>query len=77
MAAVHHAGPALAVLDSVCCLECGEIYSKPAAGSTVEKNPGCPVCGYVGWIPVSLPLGPRTPRRSVGCRPLHLPARLR
>lgn len=47
--------PPLAVLESVRCLECGEVYSKPFAGGTVEKNPGCPECGYVGWIPVRLP----------------------
>ena len=64
MAAAHHDAPALAVLDSVCCLECGEIYSKPAAGSTVEKNPGCPACGYVGWIPVSVPGELRALHRS-------------
>ncbi len=29
------------------------------AGGTVEKNPGCPSCGYVGWIPVSLPREPQ------------------
>ncbi|MES1247156.1 MAG: hypothetical protein ABUS54_05730 [Actinomycetota bacterium] len=44
----------MSVLESVRCLECGEIYSKPAAGGTTEKNPGCPVCGYVGWIPTSV-----------------------
>jgi hypothetical protein len=49
------AGPHLAVLESVRCLECGEVYSKPVAGGTVQKNPGCPECGYVGWIPISLP----------------------
>jgi hypothetical protein len=49
------AGPHLAVLKSVRCLECGEVYSKPVAGGTVQKNPGCPECGYVGWIPISLP----------------------
>jgi len=64
MAAAHHLAPALAVLASVRCLECGEIYSKPAAGSIVEKNPGCPTCGYVGWIPVSVPGEPRAPHRS-------------
>ena len=48
----------LCVLESVCCLECGEIYSKPVAGGTVQKNPGCPRCGYVGWIPLSLVVGP-------------------
>ena len=51
-------GPHLAVLESVRCLECGEVYSKPVAGGTVQKNPGCPECGYVGWIPISLPAEP-------------------
>lgn len=55
----------LAVFESVRCLECSEIYSKPVAGGTVDKNPGCPVCGYVGWIPLSLPHEPRPPLRSV------------
>jgi hypothetical protein len=45
----------LAVLESVRCLECSEVYSKPLGGGTVQKNPGCPVCGYVGWLPLSLP----------------------
>jgi hypothetical protein len=45
----------LRALASVCCLECGEIYSKPVGGSTSQKNPGCPECGYVGWIPLGLP----------------------
>ena len=53
----------LQALESVCCLECGEIYSKPVAGGTVQKNPGCPECGYVGWIPLSLPAEPTAPRR--------------
>jgi len=44
-----------AVFETVRCLECGEVYSKPVAGGTVQKNPGCPECGYVGWIPLSLP----------------------
>lgn len=54
----------LALLESVRCLECGEIYSKPNAGGTVQKNPGCPSCGYVGWIPVTRPAVPRARRRS-------------
>jgi hypothetical protein len=54
----------LAGFESVRCLECGEAYSKPLAGGTVQKNPGCPTCGYVGWIPVSLPHEPRARRRS-------------
>ena len=32
----------LCVLESVRCLECGEVYAKPVAGGTCEKNPGCP-----------------------------------
>ena len=59
----------LAVLESVRCLECGEVYSKPVAGGTVLKNPGCPECTYVGWIPVSLPSEPVAPLRSVAGRP--------
>ena len=54
MEAARRVSP-LSVLESVRCLECSEVYSKPLAGSTVEKNPGCPVCGYVGWIPLKLP----------------------
>lgn len=63
--------------ESVCCLECGEIYSKPVGGGTVQKNPGCPACGYVGWIPLSLPAEPRATPRSVGSRRPRRFARLR
>ena len=59
----------LAALESVRCLECGEIYSKPLAGGTVEKNPGCPNCGYVGWIPLTVP--DESPRRSAAGRRLR------
>jgi predicted nucleic acid-binding Zn-ribbon protein len=48
----------LSVLASVRCLECGAVYAKPTAGGTSDMNPGCPVCGYVGWIPVRLPAAP-------------------
>jgi hypothetical protein len=65
------AAPALSVLESVRCLECGEIYSKPVAGGTVHKNPGCPACGYVGWIPLSLPQGGRSHRSASGPTPLR------
>jgi hypothetical protein len=54
----------LSILESVRCLECGGVYSKPSGGGTVMKNPGCPSCGYVGWIPDSLPREPRGLRRS-------------
>jgi len=41
--------PRLTVLESVRCLECGLVYAKPSSGGTVQANPGCPDCGYVGW----------------------------
>jgi hypothetical protein len=37
-------------IERVCCLECETTYVKPAAGGTVDRNPGCPRCGYIGWI---------------------------
>jgi hypothetical protein len=40
------------MFEGVRCLECGVAYSKPTDGGTVAKNPGCPMCGYVGWIPL-------------------------
>jgi uncharacterized protein with PIN domain len=42
--------PSLTVLESVRCLECGAVYAKPSGGGTVRENPGCPDCGYVGWV---------------------------
>jgi hypothetical protein len=42
--------PQLTVVESVRCLECGAVYAKPAGGGTVRENPGCPECGYVGWV---------------------------
>ena len=41
----------LHLLSSVRCLACGTIYPKPSALGTAESNPGCPRCGYVGWVP--------------------------
>jgi hypothetical protein len=52
----HVTGPSLAVVESVRCLECGVVYAKPAGGGTVRANPGCPECGYVGWLAVSVPV---------------------
>ena len=37
----------------VVCLACNRDYAKPADDHTILANPGCPECGYVGWIPVS------------------------
>jgi len=77
MEAAHAASRGLAVLETVRCLECSEIYSKPVAGGTTQKNPGCPVCGYVGWIPVSVPDEPDALRRSDAGRRMRRSDRLR
>lgn len=50
------------VLESVRCLECGSPYAKPVGGGTTAANPGCPDCGYLGWLPFS----------SVAAAPLRL-----
>jgi hypothetical protein len=46
-------GPQLAVVESVRCLDCGVVYARPVGGGTVRENPGCPDCGYLGWMPTS------------------------
>ena len=46
----------LAVLETVRCLECGAVYSKPTSGGTAQANPGCPECGYVGWLSTRIPI---------------------
>jgi hypothetical protein len=48
----------LALVESVRCLDCGAVYAKPAGGGTVKANPGCPECGYVGWLAVNVPFRP-------------------
>ena len=40
----------LSRIERVRCLGCGVIYVKPSGGGTVSANPGCPDCGYVGWV---------------------------
>lgn len=66
--------PGLTLLESVRCLECGGVYAKPSGGGTVRKNPGCPDCGYVGWLAAAVPLnGGSPPRRSAGGRRQALP----
>ncbi len=37
-------------IERVRCLNCSVSYVKPAGGGTVSANPGCPECGYVGWV---------------------------
>ena len=41
----------LHLVSPVRCLACGTVYPKPSALGTAESNPGCPRCGYVGWVP--------------------------
>ena len=64
--------PDLTVIETVRCLECGATYSKPSGGGTVRQNPGCPECGYVGWISLGVtPTGPSGPTRFGGDPQLH------
>ena len=56
-------GRSLQVLQSVRCLMCSSIYTKPGGGGTAARNPGCPECGYLGWSPVN-GQGGQLPRRS-------------
>jgi hypothetical protein len=60
-------------IERVRCLECGAAYTKPADGGTVTENPGCPRCGYVGWIRAAIPAAPGELRRSSSDR-LRRPA---
>jgi hypothetical protein len=48
--------PRLELLETVRCLECGAVYAKPTTGGTALANPGCPECGYVGWVTTSAPV---------------------
>ena len=68
----------LAQNEVVRCLGCAQVYSKPSAGGTISKNPGCPDCGYVGWVPLVVSLsGARRRARSGADRPQHPSARRR
>jgi transposase-like protein len=57
-------------IERVRCLSCGATYVKPSGGGTVSANPGCPVCGYVGWVQERAPVtwGSSVQRRSVAGR---------
>jgi len=54
--------------ETVRCLSCDFSYTKPAGGGTVHENPGCPECGYAGWVADSS-LTPVEPRRFDEDRP--------
>ena len=62
-------GPSLAVYESVRCLECGAVYAKPTRGGTAKANPGCPECGYVGWLAVNVPFPTGSLRRRYAVDP--------
>jgi hypothetical protein len=63
-----------ATLESVLCLDCGDVYVKPTRGGTLKMNPGCPHCGYVGWSPLTIGAlsEERRPDRFVADRRPHL-----
>jgi hypothetical protein len=61
-------------LVRVRCLECGATYDKPQEGGIVRRNPGCPLCGYVGWEHVE---GAEEPLRPAADPQLHLTPRPR
>jgi phage FluMu protein Com len=64
--------PSLSAVQSVRCLGCGWLYAKPQTGGTDQANPGCPRCGYVGWLPADSELTKeRGQRRYVWDRPLR------
>ena len=69
MTALSSADPSLAVLESVRCLDCGAVYSKPSGGGTPKQNPGCPDCGYLGWISTAVPLTSLFAQRRSGVDP--------
>lgn len=55
---------------TVKCLGCNELYAKPLGGGTVRANPGCPECGYVGWVLTpELPREPSSRDRSYADHP--------
>lgn len=39
--------------ETVRCLDCSTEYTKPTGGGTLSRNPGCPECGYIGWLPIA------------------------
>ena len=53
-------------VEAVRCLGCGKEYAKPSGRSTLAANPGCPVCGYVGWMASEPRLTAVSPRARSG-----------
>jgi hypothetical protein len=52
----------LETTETVRCLDCAAVYSKPRGGGTISANPGCPHCGYLGWAGAPEPLSATRPR---------------
>jgi len=48
-------------VEAVRCLACGKEYAKPGGRGTLSANPGCPECGYVGWLPTPKQIGSAGP----------------
>jgi hypothetical protein len=69
MVRMAEGSPILTVLESVRCLECAAVYSKPTDGGTVRENPGCPECGYVGWITADVQRPEDAPPTRYGADP--------
>jgi hypothetical protein len=69
MVRMAEGSPILIVLESVRCLECAAVYSKPTDGGTVRENPGCPECGYVGWITADVSRPEDAPPTRYGADP--------
>ena len=50
---------------SVRCLGCGSVYLAPVGEGTGTLSGGCPLCGYVGWVPIEQTImGATEPTRS-------------
>ena len=64
-------GTGIARVDSVRCLQCGDVYPKPAGPGTVRANPGCPECGYLGWLAASIPFMGAGERHRSAADPLR------
>jgi hypothetical protein len=64
-----HGSAPVSHIERVRCLGCGIVYVKPSGGGTVWANPGCPECGYVGWVKEGSPvMRDALQLRSVGDR---------
>jgi NAD-dependent SIR2 family protein deacetylase len=48
-----YTGQVVRAFATVRCLDCGSTYTKPMGRGTAAANPGCPECGYLGWLPFS------------------------